>query len=95
MVFISKIVLATLFALFVAQIIKNLIGADPFGDERTFLGVFTQMIVALFGGLGTFIFVGRNMNIFELDHFISVAKKKLFAKKPLPEEQRDEVGGVG
>jgi hypothetical protein len=53
------------------------------------------MIVALFGGLGMFVFVGRYLNIYELDHFISVAKNKLFAKKPLPEEQRDEVGGVG
>ncbi|MEA2007214.1 MAG: murein biosynthesis integral membrane protein MurJ [Patescibacteria group bacterium] len=93
--FVGKIVLATFFSLIIAQIIKNLVGANPFGEERTFLGVFTQMIIALFGGLGTFVFVGRSLNIFELDHFISVAKNKLFAKKPLPEEQRDEVGGVG
>ena len=94
MVVIGKIVLATFFALIASQIIKNLIGADPFGEERTFLGVFTQMIVALFGGLGMFVFVGRYLKIYELNHFISVAKKKLLAKKPLPEEQRDEVGGV-
>lgn len=94
LVVIGKIVLATFFAVICTQIIKNIIGADPFGEERTFLGVLTQMMLAFTGGLTVFILIGKWLDIYELEHFIAVAKRKLYAKKPLPEEQRDEVGGV-
>jgi putative peptidoglycan lipid II flippase len=89
-----KLILMTIVAVGVAQTIKSLISADPFGAERTFLGVFTQLMVALTGGVGAMLFVGHWLKIKELNHFVDIAKKKIFSRKPLPEEQRDEVGGV-
>lgn len=92
----SKLVLMTVVAVAVSQLIKTLISADPFGEERTFLGVFTQMMVALIGGLGAMLLVGKLLKIKELEHFIVVAKNKILPKKPLPEGQGEEseIGGV-
>ena len=92
--FTVKIVTITASAVVTAQLIKNLISADPFGAERTFLGVFTQMIIALVGAFVALLFVGRFLKIKELDDFVCLAKNKIFAKKPLPEEQRNRIGGV-
>lgn len=91
-----KLIAMTVAAVITSQLIKTLISADPFGEERTFLGVFTQLMIALTGGVAAMLAVGRFLKIRELDHFIAIAKRKMFSKKPLPEGQGDEgeIGGV-
>ncbi len=90
----GKMFLATSLMMIVAQVIKHSISDDPFGDHRTFLGVFTQLITALFGGGIVFVVIGRIIKLEELNHFILVLKRKLFSKKPLAENKRNEIGGI-
>lgn len=89
-----KMFVATALMMIVSQLIKNVISADPFGEHRTFLGVFTQFVAAMFGGGVVFIIVGRVLKIEELDHFIVILKAKLFSKKPLAENERNQIGGI-
>ncbi len=79
--FVVKIAIMTIAAVLASQIIKNTIGTDPFGVERTFLGVFTQLIAALTGGCVMLLLTGYFLKVKELDNFIILAKQKLFTKK--------------
>ncbi len=81
---IGKVLVATVIMITVTQVIKNTISADPFGEDRTFLGVFTQMMVALVGGLFTYIVMGKILNIEEMHHFVAVAKRKMSNRSKLP-----------
>jgi len=89
-----KMFLATFFMMITAQAIKYSISDDPFGDHRTFLGVFTQLITTLAGGGMIFVIVGKIAKLEELDHFIKALKNKFLSKKPLPENERNQVGGI-
>ncbi len=71
-----KTLLATLFAVAIAQFLKELISDDPFGAERTFLGVFTQLAVASTFGGAVFIISGKLLEIKELDYFLGIAKRR-------------------
>ncbi len=86
-----KVSLATLIMVVVVQSLKNVIGAEPFGKEQTFVGIFTQLIISLVGGPLVFVLVGKMLRIRELNHFIKTLHKKLIIKKPIP-GARDEVG---
>ena len=86
-----KVSLATLIMVAVVQSLKNVIGAEPFGKEQTFVGIFTQLIISLVGGPLVFVLVGKMLKIRELNHFIKTLHKKLIIKKPIP-GARDEVG---
>ncbi|MBT7037986.1 murein biosynthesis integral membrane protein MurJ, partial [bacterium] len=92
--FALKMFIATSAMMIVSQIIKHSISDDPFGSARTFLGVFTQLITTLLGGGITFVVIGRILKIEELSHFIVVLKNKLLSKRPLAENERNEVGGI-
>ncbi len=94
LIFGIKIFSATAVAMLVTQIIKHTIGDNLFGEQRTFLGVFTQLITALLGGGVAFILFGRLLKIEEMDHFVETLKNKFLTKKPLPESERNEVGGM-
>ena len=86
-----KVSLATLIMVVVVQSLKNIVGAEPFGKEQTFVGIFTQLIISLVGGPLVFVLVGKMLKIRELNHFIKTLHKKLIIKKPIP-GARDEVG---
>lgn len=90
----TKMFVATALMMIASQLIKNVISADPFGEEKTFLGIFTQLITALFGGGIVFVIIGRILKIEELTHFIIVLKEKLLSKKPLAENERNQIGGM-
>lgn len=90
----TKVLIATFLMMATIQLLKNLITDDPFGEELTFLGVFTQMIVALIGGGGVFILVGWLLKLKNLNEFMAVLKSKIFKSKTISVEGRDEVGGV-
>ncbi len=93
-VFGFKIFSATAIMMVVAQILKHLVGDDLFGEQKTFLGVFTQLILSLIGSGVSFIILGKILKIEEMDHFVKALKNKLFIKKPLSENERNEVGGI-
>ena len=86
-----KVSLATLIMVVVVQSLKNVIGAEPFGKEQTFVGIFTQLTISLVGGPLVFVLVGKMLRIRELNHFIKTLHKKLIIKKPIP-GARDEIG---
>ncbi len=86
-----KVSLATLIMMVVVQSLKNIIGAEPFGEKQTFAGIFTQLIISLVGGPLVFVLVGKMLKIKELNHFIKTLHQKLIIKKPIP-GARDEVG---
>ena len=86
-----KVSLATLIMVAVVQSLKNVIGAEPFGKEQTFVGIFTQLTISLVGGPLVFVLVGKMLRIRELNHFIKTLHKKLIIKKPIP-GARDEIG---
>ncbi len=87
----GKVTVATGVLVVVAQVLKNIIGAELFGPEKTFLGVFVQLSLALTGGLGAFFLTGRFLQIRELEHFAKVVQQKVLVKKVVP-GGRDEVG---
>jgi putative peptidoglycan lipid II flippase len=90
----AKIFFVTSVMMLVSQIIKYIVGDNLFGEEKTFIGVFTQLVTTLIGGGIAFVVVGKLMKIEELDHFIRLLKNKIISKKPLPENERNEVGGI-
>jgi putative peptidoglycan lipid II flippase len=75
---VNKILLASLVMIFLVQITKELISADPFGQQLTFLGVFTQLVVALMVGGVSFVAVGKMLKIKDLQHFWLVVKARIF-----------------
>lgn len=87
----SKVTFATLVMVLVVQLLKNIIGAEPFGPEKTFLGVFFQLSVSLSGGLAIFLLLGKVLQIDELQHFIKTLRHKLTIKKIIS-GARDEIG---
>jgi len=76
---IIKVCVTTFLAVVVAQSLKEFIGDDPFGDEKTFLGVFAQLVIASFFGVLIFIIFGKLLKIKELNYFMGIARKKLKA----------------
>jgi putative peptidoglycan lipid II flippase len=87
----GKVTLATIILIIVVQFLKNIIGTELFGAEKTFLGIFVQLSFALAGGIGAFILMGKFLQIRELTHFIKILHKKIIIKKVVP-GARDEVG---
>lgn len=87
----GKVTLATIILIIVVQFLKNIIGTELFGPEKTFLGVFVQLGFALTGGISAFILTGKFLQIRELNHFIKTLHKKIIIKKVVP-GARDEVG---
>ena len=86
----GKVILATIAMTTTIQIIKNLIGTEPFGPEQTFFGILTQLGVAVIGGLGVFTFICWLLKVEELGHFARTLHKKFIVKKSIP-GARDEI----
>jgi putative peptidoglycan lipid II flippase len=88
---VRKVIWATLAMAVVMQLIKY--GVSFVVDMQTFLGVFTQMVLSVLGGLAVFIFVGKILKIEELNYFIKAWKKRKFEKDIVIDEKSDDVGG--
>jgi len=86
-----KVVFSTVVMLGVIQTLKNLIGAEIFGSEQTFLGVLTQLSISIVGGISAFIFVSWILGVRELKHFIKTIRKRLGIKKVSVPGARDEI----
>jgi putative peptidoglycan lipid II flippase len=87
----GKVIFSTVAMLIVIQALKELIGAEPFGNTQTLLGIFTQLSVAITGGIISFIGISWLLGVQELEHFAEAIHKKLVAKKVI-RGARDEMG---
>ncbi len=70
-----KIIVATTVMIIITQAVKQFIGAEPFGEEVTFLGVLTQLTVASLIGGGVYLFLMKLMKVEEASHFSRMIKK--------------------
>ncbi len=81
-----KLLLATLAMLTVAQLVKQLVGAEPFGSGYTFWGVLTQLLLSVVSGLVVFVLVAWLLKIEELKDLLEIFWRKIFIKKNFPED---------
>ncbi len=89
-----KVIFASLLAGIFIQILKYFIGVDPFGPERTLVGILTQFLVSFLGGLVVYGLVGKLLKIEEVNYFARIVKRKIFLRKSFSENFRDETGGI-
>jgi len=89
---ISKIIIASIFAGAVIQLVKY--AMDCFVNIDTFLGIFSQLVVSgTIGGL-VFIVICALINVEEFYHFKHSLTKRLFHTREQVTERTNEVGGI-
>ncbi len=86
---VNKILLASLVMILLVQLTKEVISDDPFGEQLTFLGVFTQLVAALAVGGVSFVMVGKLLKIKDLQQFWLVVKSRINNKRSSSELDKE------